>query len=240
MTGYGKTVTEKFVNELLGFNVIIVSGLARGVDTIAHSITVAENGRTIAVLGGGLNNIFPSENTRLSQEIIENGGAVISEFAPDSASKPGNFPSRNRIIAGLSLATLVTEAAEDSGSLITAHLAAEYNREVFAVPGPITSNLSLGPASLISNGAKLVINASQIIDELKLERGLPKGVTIQDLNLNEDEQLILNLLSEEERHIDDLVRDLSKPSPLISACLLKMEIKGLVKNLGSGVYVKSI
>lgn len=240
VTGYGRTVTEKLVRELLSYGVIIVSGLARGVDTIAHTVTVREGGRTIAVLGGGLHNIFPSENTRLSDEIVEGGGAVISEFTPDASSLPGNFPARNRIIAGLSVATLVTEAAEDSGSLITAHLAAEYNREVFAIPGPITSELSLGPASLINEGAKLVTSADQIIEELGISTQ-PLSVTpVQSIEFNDDEKLIIEALRNEQKHIDELCRELNKPSSLISGSLVKMEIKGFIKSLGGGFYVKNI
>lgn len=240
VTGYGRTVTEKIVGELLDYGVVIVSGLARGVDTIAHTKTVREGGRTVAVLGGGLNNVFPSENINLSREIVEKGGAVISEFAPSAPSLPGNFPSRNRIIAGLSVATVVTEAARDSGSLITARLAAEYNREVFAVPGLITSELSLGPASLINEGAKLITSASQIIEELAINTLPVLSNSHQKFEFSDDEKLIIEALRNEQKHIDELCREFNKSSSLISASLIKMEIRGVIKSLGGGFYVKNI
>ncbi|MCL4366186.1 DNA-processing protein DprA [Patescibacteria group bacterium] len=155
ITGYGRAATEQFTKGLVGAGMTIISGLARGVDSQAHLTTVLEKGKTIAVLGGGLNNIFPPENRGLAEKIASGFGAVISEFPPNYPSLPGNFPARNRIISGLSLAVLVIEAASDSGSLITAKLALEQGREVFAVPGPITSSLSKGPIDLIRQGAIL-------------------------------------------------------------------------------------
>lgn len=165
MTDYGKIVTQQFSRDLSKAKLTIVSGLARGVDTHAHLAAIEAGGRTIAVLGGGLNKIYPPENRGLSEKIIENG-AVISEFLPNDNPKPGNFPARNRIISGLSLAVLVTEAASSSGSLITAKLALEQGRDVFAVPGPITSELSKGPIDLIRTGATPVTNANEIMEEL--------------------------------------------------------------------------
>ncbi len=139
MTGYGKAVCEQFVKSLVAFHITIVSGLARGIDSKAHETAVFNQGQTVAVLGGGLNKIYPPENISLAKSIIESLGALISEFPPDYPSLPGNFPSRNRIISGLSLGVLVVEAAEDSGSLITARFALEQGRDVFAIPGPVTS-----------------------------------------------------------------------------------------------------
>lgn len=249
VTGYGRSVTEKFVSDLVSFNCTVVSGLARGVDTVAHTQTLNSKGITLAILGGGLKKIFPPENIRLAKEITESGGAVISEFPIDYPSTPGNFPARNRIIAGLSLATLVTEAAEDSGSLITARLALEYNREVFAVPGPITSTLSLGPASLIKEGARLVTTGQEIIEELGIDKfpianaraSLISNVKFQmSNNLSEEERMVLDLLENEGKHIDEICRQLQKSSPIISATLIKMEIKGIIKNVGGGNYIKSI
>lgn len=241
VTGYGRSVTEKFVSELVEVGCTIVSGLARGVDTVAHTQTLKSNGITLAVLGGGLKKIFPPENEKLALEIADSGGAVISEFPPFYPSTPGNFPARNRIIAGSSLATLVTEAAEDSGSLITARLALEYDREVFAVPGPITSTLSLGPASLIKEGARLVTSGQEIISELGLAGIQSLEFRVQNLNdLSYEEREVFALLENEGRHIDEICRALEKPSPFISATLIKMEIKGIIKNVGGGNYIKSI
>lgn len=241
VTGYGRSVTEKFVSELVESGCTIVSGLARGVDTVAHQQTLKSKGITLAVLGGGLKRIFPPENERLALEIAESGGAVLSEFPPFYPSTPGNFPARNRIIAGSSLATVVTEAAEDSGSLITARLALDYDRDVFAVPGPITSTLSLGPASLIKDGARLVTSGQEIVEELGLDKYPMSNIQFQiSNNLSEEEQQIFSILENEGKHIDEICRQLQKTSPQMSAVLIKMEIKGIIKNVGGGNYVKSI
>lgn len=239
MTGYGKVVTEKFTKELVASGLTIVSGLARGVDSEAHWSTVKEAGRTIAVLGGGLNNIFPAENAGLAEKIIETGGVVLSEFPPDYPSLPGNFPSRNRIISGLSLAVLVTEAAADSGSLITARVALEQGREVFAVPGPITSDLSKGPIDLIREGARPVMDVGEILEELGIKKAVGnRQQAIGNVSLTEEEKKIIEVLAGENKHIDELCRELNLSSAAVSSSLLKMEISGLVSNLGSGIYCK--
>lgn len=239
ITGYGKMVTEKFVDGLVSAGLTIVSGLARGVDSVAHKSALDAGGRTIAVLGGGLNKIFPPENTRLANEIASGHGVVMSEFPPDYPSVAGNFPARNRIISGLSLATLVTEAASDSGSLITARLALEQGRDVFAIPGPITSQFSRGPADLIKEGARLVMEAGEILEELGMSGVLGKsGNNVAQITneLSEEERQILDFLHNEQKHIDDIGRSLNFDAAKISAALLKMEIQGLVRNLGGGVY----
>lgn len=240
ITGYGKVVTEKFVTDLVAAGLTIVSGLARGVDSIAHKQAIEAGGRTLAILGGGLNNIFPPENTGLAQKISEGYGAVMSEFPPDYPALPGNFPSRNRIIAGLSKAVLVTEAASDSGSLITARSAVEIGREVFAIPGPVTSYLSKGPIDLIKEGARAVFDSSEILDELGIKNrqqaGGNSGQGIQELS--EEEKKILAVLENETMHLDEIGRSLNYPSSKISALMLKMEISGLVQSLGSGNYCK--
>lgn len=237
ITGYGKTVTQDFTSELVTAGITIVSGLARGVDSIAHKQALEMGGRTIAVLGGGLNNIFPPENTQLAEKIAQGSGAVISEFPPDYPPLPGNFPSRNRIIAGLSKAVLVTEAAADSGSLITARLAVEAGREVFAVPGPVTSNLSRGPLDLIKEGAKPIFDPGEILEEMGISQVKNSKSKVQnETDLSEGEKKILQILENETMHIDEIGRNLNFPSPKISALLLKMEISGLIQNLGSGNY----
>ncbi|MCL5784725.1 MAG: DNA-processing protein DprA [Patescibacteria group bacterium] len=239
VTGYGKMVTEKFARELVAFGVTVVSGLARGVDSQAHQVVVKEGGRTLAVLGGGLNHIFPPENSRLAEEIAQGHGAVLSEFPPNAPSLPGNFPARNRIISGLSLGVLITEAAEDSGSLITAKCALEQGREVFAVPGPITSELSKGPTVLIKQGARLVTEASEILEELGIEKAKPTvAKLVSEVKLSENEQKILEIISRENKHIDEVCRELGLAASEVGATLIKMEILGLVKNLGGGNYTK--
>lgn len=237
ITGYGAMVTEKFTRGLVDAGVTVVSGLARGVDSLAHQTAVKLKGRTLAVLGGGLNHIFPPENTRLAAEIVSGFGAVVSEFPPDHPSLPGNFPARNRIISGLSLGVLVAEAAEDSGSLITARLALEQGRDVFAVPGPITSDLSLGPASLIKQGARLVTEPKEVLEELGI--GITQNSAAKnETKLTQTEQRIMDSLVRENKHIDELCRELDLPAAQVAAGLVKMEIYGLVKNLGAGNYVK--
>lgn len=240
MTGYGKAVTKQFVEDLVRGGLTIVSGLARGVDSCAHQAAIECGGRTIAVLGGGLNNIYPSENKNLALEIINGHGAVISEYPPDDPSLPGNFPSRNRIISGLSQAILVTEAAEDSGSLITAKLAVEQGKEVFAVPGPITSSLSKGPIDLIKMGAKAAFDASEILEEMGIGKIRNSKFEIRNnITLSEDEKQVLGCLENDTLHIDEIVRKLNVNAASVSAILIKMEIKGAVQNLGNGNYCKA-
>lgn len=240
MTGYGKIVTEKFANELAEQSITIVSGLARGVDTLAHRCAIASGGRTIAVLGGGLNKIFPPENKGLADKIASQFGAVISEYPPDYPALAGNFPSRNRIISGLSKGVLVTEATLDSGSLITAKSALEQNREVFAVPGQISSPYCLGPLKLIQQGAKLVIDVEDILEELGLNKIQTKNINPSQVEgLSILEKLIIESLEDEALHIDDIIRLTKTPSALLSANLIKLEISGFIKSLGGGIYSKN-
>lgn len=234
VSAYGRLVTEKFAKELVSSGVVIVSGLARGVDSVAHRQTILSEGQTIAVLGGGLKKIFPAENEQLAKQIASGFGAVISEFAPDAPSLPGNFPVRNRIIAGLCVATLVTEAAIDSGSLITARLALEEGRDVFAVPGPINSSLSQGSNLLIKEGAKVALEPADLTEGLGFYKK-PK----KELILSEEEKLVISCLENEPKHLDLICRELKLSSAEIAARLLKMEIGGLVKNLGDGTYCLS-
>lgn len=237
MTGYGRAVTEQFTRDLVAANLTIVSGLARGIDCEAHWSAIKNGGRTIAVLGGGLNEIYPPENRGLADKIIDAHGAIMSEFPPDYPSLPGNFPARNRIISGLSMAVLVTEAAEDSGSLITARVAAEQGRDVFAVPGPITSTLSKGPIDLIKEGAKPVTDVAEILEELGINKVQNSKFKVQnELNLSEGEKKILDVLENESMHIDEICRNSNLAVSEVLAILLKMEISGFIKNLGSGNY----
>lgn len=236
-TGYGRVVTEKLSKELSESGLTIVSGLARGIDTIAHKAAIDAGGKTLAVLGGGLFQIFPAENLRLAEKIASGFGAVLTEFPPAYPHLAGNFPARNRIISGLSKGVLVTEAAEDSGSLITARLALEQGREVFAVPGPITSSMSEGTSFLLKEGAKLVSSAQDILDELGVK---PRSqVDLSSIDLTGDEAEILELIKDESRHVDEIARILKKPVSVVSGVLLKLEIIGIVKNLGAGNYTKT-
>ena len=222
ITDYGKVVTEQFTKGLVSAGLTIVSGLARGVDSQAHQTTLDSGGQTIAVLGGGLNNIFPPENRRLAEKIAAGFGAVISEFPPDYPALPGNFPVRNRIISGLSLATLVIEAAQDSGSLITARLALEQGRDVFTVG-----------ADFIKDWAITVYVPEEILEELGINSRV-QG----EAQLSEEEKKVLRVLENENMHIEEIGRQLNFPSAKISALLLKMEISGLVQSVGSGIYCR--
>jgi DNA processing protein len=180
---YGKLVTEKLVQELINYNFVIVSGLAYGVDTIAHQTALKNKGKTIAVLGSGLNNVYPYSNKKLSQEIIKHG-ALISEYPLEASIIKHYFPWRNRIISGLSLATVVIEAPEKSGALITAKFALEQNREVFAIPGSIFNKNSMGTNDLIKQGAKLVSRVEDIFEELHAQYTLPITEKSSDLKFD--------------------------------------------------------
>lgn len=236
MTDYGQEVTKSLVRDLVKVSLTIVSGLAYGVDAISHQSALEEGGRTIAVLGSGLNRIYPSSHQKLAEEIWSGHGAVLSEFLPDEGPRPENFPLRNRIISGLSLGVLVTEAASDSGSLITANCALEQGREVFAVPGPIYSRLSKGPSELIKQGAKLVLGAQDILEELNLE--MFKGVVLKETTNSKEEEQLLALLLDGPRYADELVRqsglEVSKTNSLLSL----LELKGLIRNVGGNQYIK--
>lgn len=238
ITGYGRNVTRQITSELVQSGFTIVSGLARGVDTVAHQTAVDFEGKTVAVLGGGINQLFPAENTRLAQAIVEKYGAVVSEYHPDMPALPGNFPARNRIIAGLSQGIVVTEATIDSGSLITAKIGLDEGKNIYAVPGPINSLQSQGPLSLIKDGATLVTEARDIL----LDFGhYSKDRSIKSVELlNELEYRIITLLANEKTHMDELTRKLGKPVAAIAASLLKLEIEGFVYHEGNGFYSKNL
>ncbi len=236
-TIYGRQVTEQLVGQLVGGGLTIVSGLARGIDSIAHRSALDAGGRTIAVLGNGVDLVYPPENKNLSEQIVKNG-AIVSEFPLGFPSVPANFPARNRIISGLSLGILVTEAAVDSGSLITAGCAAEQGREVFAVPGPITSKLSEGVNGLLKEGVHPVTIAGDILEVLDIERKQQqaKGVK-QKVNLTDKIQLqIMTILDGENKHIDLIARETGSPIDKVSAALSLLELSGFVKNYGSGIW----
>lgn len=236
ITGYGRQVTEKIAGDLSVNGLTIVSGLARGVDTVAHTSALQYGGRTIAVLGCGIDIIYPAENVRLYHEIADGHGAVLSEFPLGMITGRGTFPARNRIISGLSLGVVVTEGAEDSGSLITASYAAEQGREVFAVPGPITSSLSKGPADLIKKGAKLVYEVKDILEELNLKQKTLAVKAREIIPENKDERIILEFLKNESLHIDELAKKSGMEIAKLTGLLTMMEIKGKVRNLGNMNY----
>ncbi|MCL4382416.1 MAG: DNA-processing protein DprA [Patescibacteria group bacterium] len=235
ISAYGREVTEILTRDLVASGLTIVSGLARGVDSLAHKIALEAAGRTIAVLGCGVDLVYPPENKALYEQIILHG-AVVSEVAPGQYVAKGIFPARNRIIAGLSLGVVVTEGAEDSGALITARDAANQGREVFAVPGPITSYLSAASSILIKEGAKLVYHVSDILEELDIKSKIKSQKAKKIIPENPEEEKILQILENERLHIDSLVRISGMEAGRIASLLTLMEIKGKVKNLGGMVY----
>jgi DNA processing protein len=228
-TAYGITVTQRLSSDLVHHGFTIVSGMAIGVDTAAHVGAIAAGGQTVAVLGCGLDTIYPAENKKLFFRIAETG-AVITEFPMSMPPEAHNFPRRNRIISGLSMGTVIVEATHKSGSLITARLAAEQGREVFAVPGSITSFKSMGTHHLIKQGAKLVEHAKDIIEELNLPQTKFSAETKKQpaIDLTPDEKMILLELSPYPVHIDKLIRRLSLPAARVVGLLLQLELKGLV------------
>lgn len=239
ITPYGRQITAEIVGPLARHGLTIVSGLALGVDALAHEVTLGQNGRTIAVLGSGLDeeHIYPSRNRQLAHRIIENNGAIISEFPIGTLPLRHHFPIRNRIISGLSLGTLIIEAAEDSGSLITARCALEQNRDVFSVPGSIFSPLSFGPNNLLKMGAKVITEAQDILEALNLEKAEDFIENQKILPDTAEEAAVLKILSREPIHIDEIIKQTSLPSHQVSSTLTLMEMKGKVRNLGGMMYV---
>lgn len=236
-TSYGRQISEMIARDLVASGCLIVSGLARGVDGIAHTEAVKQGQPTIAVLGCGVDIVYPPEHRSLYSKIIETGGAIISEVPPGHLVAKGLFPARNRIISGLSRGIVVTEGAEDSGSLITASLALEQGKEVFAVPGPINSYLSAGPTKLIKSGAKLVTSAADILDEFALP-AIPIKAT-QNNKLSQQEQQIIALMSAGTLHFDDIVRGCHLPTSEVGSILTLLELSGIIQNLGEGKYALS-
>lgn len=241
-TEYGKLATERLVAALASRRLTIVSGLARGIDTVAHHTAIKSGGRTIAVLGSGLDTIYPPENFRLAQEASLHG-ALISEYFLGAKPDAVNFPRRNRLISGLTFGTVVIEAGEESGALITAQAALEQGREVFAVPGSMFSPKSLGPHRLIQDGAKLVTSVDDILSELPRQLDMFAQSRMAEppaAALSETEQKIMALLSHEPSHIDQLTRQSNFSSSQLLPILLDLEFKNLVKQLPGKFFVKAV
>lgn len=238
ITHYGSEVTRRLVEELVYQGFTIVSGLAYGVDAAAHQATIDSGGKTIAVLGCGIDIIAPPSNATLYWAIANGGGAIISEMPLGLRPNKGLFPARNRIISGLSLGVVVTEGADDSGALITARYAGEQGREVFAVPGPITSPYSRGPAKLLKSGAKLVESVDDILEELGVEKsGSQKdGKTIRLNGENEKEQKVLDCLADRRMQVDVLVRETGLTTSEVLATVTILEMRGIVKDYGEKEY----
>ncbi len=241
-TAYGREAAQKLVRELAQTTeTVIVSGLAQGIDAEAHRAALAAGFPTIGILGGGMdrNSFFPFQNWNLAEVMLQKGGAVISEYPPGTPALPHHFIQRNRIIAGLSLGTVVIEAPEKSGALITAGFSLEQGREVFAVPGSIFSVNSPGTHRLIQEGAKLVTSAEDIIAELNLERRAPGAAELPADLTDEAERAILALLAEA-RSVDELKNETKLETPVILTCLSSLELKGFVHPMGQNKFQRIV
>ena len=238
MTSYGREVTEKLSGGLANVGITIVSGLAFGVDLAAHKAALEAGGRCIAVLASGVDTITPRSNEWLGLKIIKSGGAIISEFPPGIEAQKHFFPYRNRIISGLSKAVIVIEGRIKSGTIHTAKHAADQGRTVFAVPGQITSPMSEVSHYLIKNGAKMVTSVTDILEDMDLQLKVDKDAIEKVMPSDELEVKLMEILANEPLHLDEVVRIMGLKVSEISGKLTFMELKGLVKNLGGGVYKK--
>ncbi len=257
ISSYGIQVTQSFTEELVHVGFVIISGLALGVDALAHETTIESKGQTIAVLGCGVDCCSPRENQKIYDAILSSGGAIVSTFRPGEQANRGTFPARNAIIAGLSLGVLVTEGAADSGALITADYAKKFERPIFAVPGPITSGLSQGPNLLLQQGAIPVTNGMDILRVIPNSPCLPAG-RFRDLPNNKkmlkpfrqaqdkqvqhdrrggnpEEQKILDMIQLSPLHFDEIVRTIGKSAQEVGSVLSVMELKGMIRN-DAGFY----
>jgi DNA processing protein len=231
MTDYGASVAERFSGDLATMGFTVVSGMARGIDSLAHKAAIKARGRTIAVLGSGLDVPYPPENKFLMEKIASSG-CVMSEFPPGTPPDKENFPRRNRLISGLSLGVLVIEAAATSGALITARYANDQGRTVFAVPGNITSQKSDGTNRLIREGAVPVRSAEEIVGELApVLKGFIRLKEELKIEVNDDEKILCNLLSGEPKQVDIIARESSWPASKVLGTLLGLELKGAVKQI---------
>ena len=235
-TSYGKEACDEITGGLRGYDIAIVSGLALGIDSIAHEAAMAAGLPTIAVPGSGLDQsvLYPRANLQLAERILESGGALLSEFSPDFRATEWSFPQRNRIMAGLSRATLLIEAGERSGTLITARLAADYNRDVLVVPGSIFSPASRGTHQFLKLGATPVTSSADVLRVLgfELDTGVPKDIDLS--TLSEEERAVMELLTEP-RHRDLIIEELDLSASAANILLMKMEIAGLIVDAPEGL-----
>ena len=244
-THYGVLSTERIAGGLTAAGITVVSGMARGIDSLAHEAAIKNNGRTIAVLGSGLDVIYPPENKKLSESITENS-AVISEFSMGTGPDAQNFPRRNRIISGMSLGVVIIEARIKSGALITAHLALEQNREVFAVPGNINNPRSKGTHRLIRDGAKLVESAEDVIEELpnmlsgKYFIGGGSGEVVKPLVLTDDEKRVLENIGHEPVYVDIIIDESGLASGRVLEILLELELKNVVRQIPGKSFIRTV
>lgn len=236
VTHYGKQIAEEFSRVLADHNITIISGLARGIDGIAHKTTLEAGGRTIAVLGSGVDRIYPAEHKTLAEKITKSG-AVISDYAPGTAPEASNFPPRNRIISGLAKATIVIEAGQTSGALITADFAASQGRNVYAVPGSIYNVQSKGTNKLIQKGAKPLLDIREVLEDIQVELIQERKSLRKEYPIGLFEEKILRFLSEEPLHVDEITNLSEMSISDVSSNLAMMELKGLIKQVGGMKYI---
>jgi DNA processing protein len=236
ITGYGRQVAEEITAFLAHNGVTVVSGLARGVDSVAHKSAIDAGGRTIAVLGSGVDLVYPPEHRRLAEAVIQHG-ALVSDYAPGTPPESVNFPPRNRIISGLSRAVVIVEAGDRSGALITANFAAEQGREVFAVPGNINAPQSKGSNRLIQQGANPLLEPQEIIEMLDLSQVVEHRSARAALPPDPTEARLLKLIKQEPVHVDELCHLSELPVDTVSATLVMMELKGMVRHMGGMNYI---
>lgn len=236
VTAYGRQVAEEMGASLARNGVTIVSGLARGVDSIAHQAALASGGRTLAVLGNGVDLVYPPENRKLAAQIMEQG-ALVSDYAIGTQPDGQNFPPRNRIISGLSLAVIIVEAGDTSGALITATFAAEQGRDVFAVPGNINAPQSRGTNRLIRDGAQPLLSPQDVLEALNLTMVTEHQAARVTLPSDPVEARLYKLLSQQPKHVDEIRAEASLPIETVSATLAMMELKGMVRQVGGMNYV---
>ncbi len=235
-TVYGREVAEMLAGDLARSNITVVSGMARGIDAAAHAAAIKAGGRTLAVLGCGVDVVYPPEHRKLAKEISEHG-ALVSDYPIGTPPDANNFPPRNRIISGLSLGVVVVEADEQSGALITTAFAAEQGRDVFAVPGNIFNRSSRGVNRLIQQGAKVVMDTQSVLEELNLGMVADHAEVQAAVPENDTEKTILSKLTHEPTNIDEIVRTLGLPAELVTASLALMELKGMVRQGNGTSYV---
>lgn len=236
MTGYGRMVAEDTAQILALNGITVVSGLARGIDSIAHKAAIESGGRTLAVLGNGVDRIYPPENRSLGAQIIENG-ALLSNYPPGTPPESSNFPPRNRIISGLCRAVVIVEAGKRSGALITAQYAAEQGRDVFAVPGNINAAQSIGSNRLIRDGAFPLLSPVDILDVLNLSQVSEFHEARRTMPVDPQEDLLLNVIGTQPMHIDEITHLADLPADQVAASLTMMELKGLVRQVGRMNYI---
>ncbi len=237
-SSYGRAAVDMLVPQLSGWGLTIVSGLAQGIDALAHLATLKCGGKTIGVLGCGVDEIYPKMNEPVAAEMLKRNNLIVSEYPIGTEAFKQNFPARNRIIAGLSLGTLVIESKIDGGALITAKHALEANREVFALPGPITHATSAGTNKLLQDGAKVVLCAEDILQELNLKKlSAEEKIRVNLDKLTAEEKSIVSLIQTEPTHIDKIIQITKLKPHVVSSVLTGLELNGFIKNTGGQIYV---